>query len=411
MSGPTLLQTPDGFQMASEPDTGSRAIRTTFVAGGAAVVGTLPVFLVGSLAGFVMEDIGFDQAQLGLAVACFFMASAMSAYPGGRISERVGARLTMLISIGVSFAASLAIAVVTRTWLVLVICLVLAGVANGVIQPAGNLALAQGVPRRRHGLAFGVKQASIPASTMAAGAAVPLIGLTVGWRWAFVGATVAAGLLIWAMPADPLRSVGSDSTPGGRRRLDLPLSRLIALAIATGFSAATATSLASFYVGSATDSGVDVGLAGILLAVGSASVIAVRLLVGWRADRLKGNHLHVVAVMLGLGTLGFFGLGYLGSEWVLVVATALAFAAGWGWPGLFNFAVVSLNPNAPALATSVTQTGVFVGGFVGPALFGYLVEHSGFRMAWTVAAGFTLTATFIVWWMSRILDPKRMEAA
>ena len=42
------------------------------------------------------------------------------------------------------------------------------------------------VPAGRQGLSFGVKQAAIPVSTLLAGAAVPTVALTLGWRWAFV---------------------------------------------------------------------------------------------------------------------------------------------------------------------------------------------------------------------------------
>ena len=44
----------------------------------------------------------------------------------------------------------------------------------------------------------------------------------------------------------------------------------------------------------------------------------------------------------------------------------LGFGFGWSWPGLMNFAVVRLHPQAPAAATSITQTGVYAGGCVGP---------------------------------------------
>ena len=54
--------------------------------------------------------------------------------------------------------------------------------------------------------------------------------------------------------------------------------------------------------------------------------------------------------------------------------------------GLFNLAVVRMNPAAPAAATGITQTGVYVGALAGPVLFGVLVEAHGYPLAWVLAA-------------------------
>ena len=70
----------------------------------------------------------------------------------------------------------------------------------------------------------------------------------------------------------------------------------------------------------------------------------------------------------------------------LVVGVVLGFGLGWAWPGLMNFAVVRLHPQAPAAATSITQTGVYAGGCLGPLSLGSLaadrrlsdhVDHRG----------------------------------
>ena len=43
-----------------------------------------------------------------------------------------------------------------------------------------------------------------------------------------------------------------------------------------------------------------------------------------------------------------------GTPAAFTAGTALVFALGWSWPGLMTFAVVRLNPAAPAVATSYT---------------------------------------------------------
>lgn len=40
----------------------------------------------------------------------------------------------------------------------------------------------------------------------------------------------------------------------------------------------------------------------------------------------------------------------------------LGYLAGWSWPGLFHYAVVSQNPVSPAAATGRIQTGLSMAG-------------------------------------------------
>jgi hypothetical protein len=74
----------------------------------------------------------------------------------------------------------------------------------------------------------------------------------------------------------------------------------------------------------------------------------------------------------------------------------LAFGLGWSWPGLLQFAVVRLHPEAPAAATSIVQVGVYGGGFVGPIAFGFIAAHASFPVAWLVSAAAMLLAGILM---------------
>lgn len=150
---------------------------------------------------------------------------------------------------------------------------------------------------------------------------------------------------------------------------------------ASGLAAGTATALGIFLVASAVDRGIDPGLAGLVLTLGSVVGLSARLLHGWLADRRTGGHVAVVAASLASGAAGFVLLAVPGTP-ALVVGVVLAFGLGWAWPGLLQFAVVRLNPSAPAAATSIVQVGVYAG----PIVFGSLATHAGFPTAWTVNA-------------------------
>lgn len=370
--------------------------RTIMVAGMSSVMGTLPAFLVGGLSVYIREDLGLGPSELGLVVATFFLCSALTSAPGGRMTERIGARRSMLAAAAVSGLALLSIGLLVESLLTLGFTMALAGAGNGIAQPAGNLAIARAVANARQGLAFGMKQAAIPTATLVAGGLVPVVGVAIGWRTAFVLVACGAVVLALLMPDDPYRTVLR--RPGAMlREGDVPLLPLAVLAGAAFCGAAVGTSLASFFVGSAVAGGAPTSTAGLLLIGGSCSGILSRLVIGWAADRREGGHLEVVMLLLGVGALGFVGLALRGPVPLLLASTVLAFAAGWGWPGLFNFAVVRLNPNAPAAATAITQTGVFIGGVVGPAAFGRTVDLLSYEAAWLGATAVNvLGAGFVI---------------
>ena len=116
---------------------------------------------------------------------------------------------------------------------------------------------------------------------------------------------------------------------------------------------------------------------------------------------MGGVRLRLVAAMLGVGTLGFVLLA-AGARGLVVPGTLLAFAAGWGWPGLFNFAVVKTNADAPAAATGITQTGASGGAALGPLVFGLLAQAASYEAAWLVCGLTSLAA------LAAILVGRRM---
>jgi MFS family permease len=135
--------------------------------------------------------------------------------------------------------------------------------------------------------------------------------------------------------------------------------------------------------------------AGFAFAFGSVISILVRLLVGAYADRYTGNLLGVVAIMIFVGSCTSL-IFVFQTPTAHFIGLPLAFGAGWAWPGLFNLSVVRASPGFPGRATGITQTGVYVGGAVGPVLFGLTAEHWSYSAAWVLAAVLGLCAAAAV---------------
>lgn len=355
--------------------------------GGAVTVGVLPVFLFGGLAVQIRAELGLSVSVLGLAGSIFFATSALVARPLATVTERIGPTAALRLAVTGS-AACLAALAATPSTLWLLVGLAAAGIPTALSQPAANELLMARVVRRRRGFAFAVKQSAIPAATLLAGIAVPAVALTIGWRWAFLLAGGLGLLIVPAVPRVPWDCPPRPASSGMRGSRLL----LLALAAVTGLGAAAANAMGTFVTVSAVEVGYSEAAAGLVLSLGSAVGLAVRLAVGALADRAQPDLLRMVAIMLGLGGVGYLLLA-LEQPVAFLVGLVLGFGAGWAWPGVFNYAVAARFPDRVATATSVTQTGVYLGAGGGPLLFGLVAEHAGTAAAWLTSSVLTMLAT------------------
>jgi MFS family permease len=388
--------------VTANPGRATPPLATLAAATASITLGALPVFLLGALAVFVRDELHFSESRLGAAASLYYLSAALMSIPGGWLAERLGARRTMAVAAAGTAAAMMGAALFATSWWRLVGCMVLAGMANGAALPATNLALARGIPSARQGLAFGLKQSSGPLATLVAGAAVPVLGLTVGWRWAFALAALAAFPLMASGLSRRRAVVGIRA--GARA---VPTGPLVVLACAAACGVVAGSALGAFYVESAVFNGMATGTAGALLAVGSLLGIGARIVWGWVGDAAETGHFAVISGLLVCGAVGFALLGAPNAV-VLIAATVVVFCSGWAWPGLFNFAVVRRNPDAPAVASGITGTGQFAGGIVGPVGFGALVERTSYQVAWLSAGASLCVAGVLVYTGSRWLQ--RREA-
>ena len=347
----------------------------------ASTVSTIPIFLLGAMGLFVRSDLDFGQTQLGIAVSAFWLTMALGGISGGRVSQRLGATISVRWGVSISIATLLAIAC-APSWPVLVALMGVAGLADALTQPAVDLALFDAVPVDKLGLAFGIKQTALPGAALVAGIGVPLLASTVGWRWGFVfGALVGVPALI-AMPHLAHRkSSASRKADGSHARL----RGIVVFAIAFGLAMIAVSATGAFYVESAIAGGSSADAAGLFLAAGSICGIAGRFLFAWRLGDVR-QPLVATSVIMTVGGLGLLGFALVQPGWPLFLVTLIAIGAGWGWNGLLTFAVVSAFPGAPARASGYIVLGAATGGILGPVTFGILVQHAGFPVAWVAAS-------------------------
>ncbi|MGH8876318.1 MAG: MFS transporter [Stackebrandtia sp.] len=354
----------------------SSPLRATTSAVVTTVATMCPPFLVGGLSVQIGKELHFTPSGLGLAVASYFTASALASFWSGRLVERMGSRFVARAAILLSAGCLAGIAAFADDFTSLMVLLILAGPANSLGQLSSNALLARRVPARRRGLVFGLKQSAIPLSTTLAGLAVPVVALTVGWRWGFVVAAVLA-LAAW-----PLLPRAIDAAPAEANKKPMRATpTLVVITIAACLGATAANPVGSFIADYGVSQGMSESLSGLNLTLGGLAGVAARTGVGWMADRRDSGRLTMISIMMAVGAGGLALLAAPGM-WTIPIGTIAGFALGWAWPGLLNFAITLRYSQAPAAATGITQIGVYIGGGLGPLGFGALVDTWGYPVGW-----------------------------
>lgn len=142
--------------------------------------------------------------------------------------------------------------------------------------------------------------------------AVPVIGLTVGWRWAFAAGALVAVAVVLIAPGSTRpsgirnvhRAIPSVAVPAMRKR-----RYLLVFAAAAVFGTAAASAMAAFYGPSAVGHGHSAAAAGSWLAAGGLFGVLGRMFWGWLADRRAGRHFIKVSMLMMTGAAGYFMLG------------------------------------------------------------------------------------------------------
>lgn len=357
----------------------------------------LPPFLTGVMGVQIGRDFGIPAASVGILVSAFAMGSIIASAPLGRRVGQWGIRNCLRIT-AIIAGTGLVVAALSQTPWSLALAMFLAGLANGLGQPAANALIAAQLPAHRHGIAYAIKQSGVPLSTFLAGLAVPLIALTIGWRWAYALALGLAALAFVLAPVD------WSVVPGRVEAAVAPALRRTLWIFAAGMALAVAAATSIGAIGTA--GGVAAGLseksAGYLVAVGGLTALAVRLVVGLWADRRPFNELAGAAILLGIGVIGWLSMS-TAIPVLFAIGLIVANSFGWGWPGLANLTLARRFTDATAAASGVVQTGVSLGVLVGPLVLGLLATSQGWVITWVTAATSGLLGALVLLWVSRQL--------
>ncbi|MGB3484579.1 MAG: MFS transporter [Mycobacterium sp.] len=357
----------------------------------AAAVGALPLNLVGALGYQIEQDLALSAAGIGIAVATFRLVQGVSAYKLGGMVDVLGARRALCVATALTVVCSLVITFGARSLVVLMLAMAVGGIGKSLMQPASNRMVVTEARGDQYGIVIGFKQAAAPLSTLLAGLAVPLVAMTLGWRWAFgitaVLATLCCALVLRFMTEE---KTGKAKSSKQERPPRSELRLLVMIGAAMAFANATNSIIPAFWVLGETRAGVSPAHAGVVLAIASGLAIAVRVFSGIACDRLPGDPMKFCAAMLFAGAIGISTLAYVESDTIRSVGLVIGYAGVWGYPAVLWYAVLKRFHRTPGYVTGQVTIYSLVGGSIGPVVFGLIAD------ATTYAAGWILTAFLAV---------------
>lgn len=330
---------------------------------------------------------GVEAKDIGIFMSIVFAAAMLCSAASGSLIHRYGGIRS--IQIGIAFSACCLLLVISGSLPLLFLAAVLIGVGYGPNTPAGAHVLARVTPPRARGFVFSLKQSGAPLGGLMAGLLVPLIVTTVGWQCA-IGVSVAIALCA-VLAIQPLRPSLDDDRDANvpitfaapwhavaKILKHKPLRRLTAVAFClTSIQSIVLTFLIIILVQQV---GLEFTLAGAVFAVSQAIGAALRIVMGWIADRAFGARPTLVA--LGIGSaIALSSLTALTPESPLALSIGLSVVAGslsFGWNGVFLAEVVNLSgPTDVGTATGGSLFFLYGGVVLGPLLMSLLIGLSG----------------------------------
>ena len=90
----------------------NRPLPTLFATSLSITLGALPIFLVGAMAVFIRPELGFGESALGALATIYYLTSALTTFPAGRLAERLGGPMAMAVAATLSSIVFLGICTV-----------------------------------------------------------------------------------------------------------------------------------------------------------------------------------------------------------------------------------------------------------------------------------------------------------
>ncbi|MCX5910500.1 MAG: MFS transporter [Deltaproteobacteria bacterium] len=344
---------------------------------------------------FFQPELELTYSQVGSIMSFLYLGAILMSLPAGWITDRLGVKKTIVFSLIFSgfFVALLGL---IESYLAAVFFTFLVGLGYGMSNPPTTKGIMVLASDGNRGLAMSAKQTGVPIAGGLAAAVLPPLALLISWKFSFVLAGAAiflAGLLSQvlyrsAKEQNPLSRPAAEEVPRREWGKILKNRNMILLSVAGAFCALVQSSLFTYTILYLKDArGFELIRAALCLTLMNGGGILGRIFWGILSDRLfRGSRKIVLQLLVSLIFLITLVLA-LDLPLSPLVLTSILFVLGAsaiGWNGVYHAFIGEMSGKEMAgRATGLAMAIVFMGGAMGPILFGRIVDaYHSYRAAW-----------------------------
>lgn len=373
----------------------------------ASVAAPLNQFKVPPLMPILMAEFQFSLGQAGLLMSVFAFTGLILALPAGIIIQKLGPKPAGLIAIG-SLAAGSLLGVFASSAGLLLFSRVIEGTGMGLIAVVAPASIAMWFPREKQGLPMGLWATWVPVGSLIMYNLAPALATNFGWQavWWFGAGFAALVFALYALlmrtppatietpPAGTAAVTPSKLTDGFANR-DIWLLGVHFMAFAGAFLA-FGTFFPTFLT---TERGFPLGQAATIASLSTMMILFSAPLAGLVSDRIGSRKLVYMIPFAATGLM--FMLPFHLTGWQ-IPAFLIVQGLMVGAIPTATFAAVPEVMGKPQLAgigMAILMTGQNLGWFIGPAVFGGLIESVGWATAGYMLIPFCAVGIIAGWFV------------
>lgn len=363
-------------------------------------------FSWGPLGPILKAEFDINNSQLGYVISLMYLSMVVVSIPAGILVDRHGVKWFLFIS---SAMVGLGIFIIPfcSSYSYTAIAAVMIGVGYGMINQITTKGIISWFEPLERGTIMGIKQMGVTLGGGLIGIYIPLLGFYIVWKNAIF---LLGGLVIVIAIVSPFlykenqgknpnlaNEIGTskvkiNQSPKGSLKDVLLGRRLLVVTLLSSLLAFCQASSASFLVVFAKETFTITQLfAGSLLTVAMAGGTLGRIVFGIISDRtMKGDRILPLALISLIGSIASCFLALCGSGTPIFAIIAISGALGVSFMGWNSLGMVLLaemvGSKHVGSALGVVFTVAWGAMVLGPSIFGFLVDRSGYSAGWGMLA-------------------------
>lgn len=362
--------------------------------------GALCMNKVAPITAQMITSLGLSSAtQAGLLISIFAFAGIVLSIPVGFIITKFGSFKAGLIGILAALIGSV-VGALTISYPVLLGSRLLEGVALVFLSTIGPVVTAKVFAPEKRGMAMGILMCYMSVGQILMFNLAPRMATTLGWSsvWWFTAVYSLITAIAWVLFVRDIDSLDRDSDNSNNKDIEkvsisevaknkyiwlvgfVFLITLVAQQGVIGF-------LTTYLV---TVRGADAGWAGSIVSIAPMVGIPMSIVAGMISDKMGSRKWPIVICFIG-GAVTFFLMTILPESTFFITSILLGVFTMPFAPLCFTAVTeVTVKPEHNGMASAIMNMLMFIGIFISSILFGYLVQNSGWDIAFYAMIGLYL---------------------